>query len=66
MEKINQSDYIQSYLDSCDKKYINNILKNDSFVEKKIKRKKILNLLIGQIMFINIKNMLIKLCFFLN
>ena len=36
MEKINQSDYIQSYLDSCDKKYINNILKNDSFIEKKI------------------------------
>ena len=23
--------HIQSYLDSCDKKYINNILKNDSF-----------------------------------
>lgn len=36
MNKINLQDFIQSYLDSCDKNYINDLLKNDLLIEKKI------------------------------
>ena len=36
MKKIELKDFIQSYLDSCDKNYINNLMKNDNLIEKKI------------------------------
>ena len=36
MNKMNLQEFIQSYLDSCDKNYINDLLKNDLLIEKKI------------------------------
>ena len=36
MKKIELKDFIQSYLDSCDKNYINDLMKNDNLIEKKI------------------------------
>ena len=37
MKTINKKDFIQSYLDSCDKDYINGLMKNDNLIDKKIK-----------------------------
>ena len=36
MNKMNLQEFIQSYLDSCDKNYINDLMKNDNLIEKKI------------------------------